>query len=151
MKNRAALAKAQTTKRSTLSDMIDSISWAPINTGRMQNRNSLQGEECRVEFTSYKKNDNEIKFVRMRISYDLAYTLGWKKGDSVLPMFDPNNEKMFLLVKSELGVGFVLTQESKSIHLRLGFRWDGKSILERRKSTAVDFEIYKKQLVFLVE
>lgn len=134
-------------KATRLSDLIDKINWTQI---QVQTRSSIS-DKITVEFAQKKKDDPTINDIRVRIGEEVMQSLGWKHGDKLVPLYNPNDQLTFLLAKSDHGVGYKIIRDvGNPTAGRISFRWDGELALRRMKTKNVEFEAYQGKLIFIV-
>lgn len=135
--------------KASLKDLIDSIQWQAIEVYQ-RGLKRLEPDKITVGFFPHKKGSPLINEVRLRIGRDVLTQLKWEAGDRILPLYDPDDQMNFLMIKSDSGVGYKLSQESRSTNCRMSFKWDRDTPLRRMAPKEVEFECYKKQLIFRV-
>lgn len=138
-------------KLSLLSDLIDRLEWSAIETNyRRRGYPTMNEEDLFVIFepSNKKKYPDKIDQVRLRIGKKIMKQLEWQVGDKILPLFNPDDQLFFLLVKSDHGKGYKLGNESNLNISKLSFKWGGDYPLLEPANVKVDYEIYKKQLLF---
>ncbi len=134
-----------------LSDLIESISWENIEIHFGNGKNPIPHDQIFIQFQKRLKTDSQPNYIRLRIGVDIVEKLKWEVGDKILPMFNKDNESIFLLVKPDSGIGFKLAREPKGHAYNLNFKWTGKSHLsERSMSMVEDYEVSKNKLIFQV-
>jgi hypothetical protein len=130
-----------------LSDLIDKINWTQI---QVQHGSTIS-DKITVEFGQKKKDDPAINDVRVRIGEKVLESLGWRRGDKIVALFNPNDQLTFLLAKSDHGVGHKIARDIANPSAgRVSFRWSGDFPLRRMKTKAVEFEAYEGKLIFIV-
>lgn len=134
-----------------LKDLMDKIDWINIKVNRIAPSTKLPKDKISVEFCGIKK-DAPINIVKIRIGNEILLDLGWKPGDKVLPLYNPDDQMTFLLVKSDQGKGFTLSGETKfsDTICRVQFKWNRDIPLERMRPTQVDFAAHRHKLIFRV-
>lgn len=136
--------------KNTLKDLISRLDWTKIEVTRGLS-SKLQPDKVCVSFLpENKKNPDQINRVFIRIGREVLEQLEWLPGDKIIPMFNPDDLMTFLLVKSDQGTGFTLGQESGVTSCKISFKWTNEVILDKTFSQVVEYEIYKKQLIFRV-
>lgn len=135
--------------KASLKDLIDSIQWQAIEVYQ-RGLKRLEPDAITVGFFPHKKGSPLINEVRVRLGRDVMTSLKWEAGDKIMPLYDPDDQMNFLMVKSDSGVGYKLCPESNSTACRLNFRWNREIPLRRMAPKEVEFEAYKKQLIFRV-
>lgn len=135
--------------KTSLKDLIDSIQWQAIEVYQ-KGLQRLAPDKITVGFFQGKKTDPKINEVRVRLGREVMNSLKWEAGDKIMPLYDPDDQMNFLMVKSDSGVGYTLGSESNSTSCRISFKWNRDIPLRRMAPKAVEFECYKKQLIFRV-
>lgn len=137
--------------KSTLKDLIEKLDWTKIESTKNY-RQAMSGDTMTVQFASKnKKESHNVNLIRVRLGADLMTSLGWNFGDRIIPLFNSENQMRFLLVKSDTGSGYLLSNESKSRHGKVTFPWLGDFKLDPMRPKQVPFEISKKKLIFEVK
>lgn len=134
-------------KPKSLASLIESINWTAINVVRGSyarlNPNSIVLTCCESS-----KEKGIVDCIRVRIGHEVLIQLGWESKDKIVPYFNPDDQHQFRLVKSTGGNGYSLCQESNSLTCKVQFKWTGDVPLEAMHSRKINFQVYKKQLIF---
>jgi hypothetical protein len=138
-----------TKQKRSLKDLIERLEWFAYESARTT-RSLVTPDSVFVTFSENKRHPEKVDTVVIRIGKDVCDFLGWQKADKILPLFTPDDHMLFLMVKSDRGVGFSLGKETKSEVYRLQFKWNRDVPLERMPASQVEYEVYKKQLIFRV-
>ena len=135
-------------KKPSLQSIVDKTDWLMVEPNRLDW--GLGENEVAVAFISSKPNLEPVKIdrVKIRIGSEVLLKLKWETGDNISVFHDPDHLLTFKLAKTVSGRGYKLSKESgTSIVNQIVFKWAHKIPLEKRKSRAVNYEIYKNNLI----
>lgn len=136
-------------KSKSLKDLIDQLDWATIEVARAANR--LPPNQVMVTFrAAHKKNPDLINEVVIRIGREVLERLEWDAGDKILPCYNPDDQMLFLMVKTDSGVGYRLQRETNATSCRVAFRWNRDIPLHQMPPRKVEFDVHTKKLIFRV-
>jgi hypothetical protein len=135
--------------KTSISSLIEKIDWLMIEP--LSNRSMLGMEEVAVGFYPSKKGEDKINQVRIRIGKKILDQLKWKHGDKIYVYNDPDDLMLFRLCNPGSKNGWTLSQETNSTSCRIHLRWPYEHSLEKKKTKAVNYEIYhNEQIIFKV-
>jgi hypothetical protein len=136
-------------QKRSLKDLIERLEWFAIENPKVS-RSMVDEDTVLVTFGEDKKHPDKINKVFVRFGKNVLYKLEWKPRDKILPLFSPDDHMLFMMVKSDRNIGFTLAQEHKIEIYRLQFTWNRSTPLQKMPATPVEYEVYKKQLIFRV-
>jgi hypothetical protein len=137
-------------KQKSFADLINQIDWISIKV--YGNRGGkLETDSIMISFLSTSKSEKDFTKVVIRFGCDVLKKLEWIPGDRILPLYNPDDEMMFLVVKSDSSAGYKLYQETGLTSCNIKFKWTGKTILSYMASKVIPHEIHRKKLIFKID
>ncbi|HLX54271.1 MAG TPA: hypothetical protein VKR58_10035 [Aquella sp.] len=147
MKVKKSAVKKTLTK--SLKDLIESTQWVNI-VGVSRYSATIPHDGVGISFTKNTPNANDFNLITVRFGEEVLNKLGWKGGDKIVSMHDPDDYMNFLLVKCETGAGRTLMMDNGLTKGRVKFIWNRPFKLDHMPVTLVEYQIYKNYINFRV-
>ncbi len=133
--------------RSALKDLIERLDWTMLQSA-YRGLPKMASNKISVGFYPRKKDSLVIDEIRVRLGKDVMSELGWNIGDRILLYYNPDDSDTFLMVKSENGIGWKISQEQDVQYSRIHFRWTIDTVLSSMPQREVEFECHNQKLIF---
>lgn len=140
-------------------EILDYAKWKPLFERVVPVNSLMPKDEIHVGFYINKvlKDKDRPNEMRITIGEFLVEKLGWKKGDKILVLFDPDNLCDFLLVKAQQGRKLSQQVGMRSFNLMFAYPHCAKigisEIMTKRKAmhTIVTDSVGQPKLYFRID